>query len=367
MKKLMIIAIILILVLLAGTGILIKMSLDLVKPEPTLATTVPTEAPTVPTTEETEPPTTEPPPVYRNPLNGEILEEPYTGRLFASTISNIRDALPHVSVNEADMVMEMFVNGSVVRCLALFTEVEKVEAIGSVRSTRLMFNDIVKHYDAVLFHAGGSSQVLGNANSIGIDHFNLDHWDVSKLGVSYRDKVYRRAYEHCLFGIGPEMKAYAESQGVRVTQPESKDYYLRFSEDAAPVAGENAANITITITYNSYHKPTEMKYDSALGKYVWWQYDMEMKDQITEEPEAFTNVIVLYTEVGHDGIYQVTDFTAGGQGHFACGGKIVPILWECDGETEPFRFLDTNGEPLVMGVGNTYIAITQPGSRVIWE
>ena len=26
---------------------------------------------------------------YENPLNGEILEEPYTGRVFASTISNV--------------------------------------------------------------------------------------------------------------------------------------------------------------------------------------------------------------------------------------------------------------------------------------
>ena len=86
----------------------------LAQPETTVPpTTQPsTEAPTTeaPTEEETEPPTTEPPPVYRNPLNGELLYEPYTGRIFISTISNIPDALPHVSANQADIIFETFVN-----------------------------------------------------------------------------------------------------------------------------------------------------------------------------------------------------------------------------------------------------------------
>ena len=58
----------------------------------TEATTAPETQPTV---EETVPETTEPAPAYFNPLNGEPLDEPYTGRIFAVTISNIHDALPH--------------------------------------------------------------------------------------------------------------------------------------------------------------------------------------------------------------------------------------------------------------------------------
>ena len=59
------------------------------------AATVPetTEEPTTePTTEPTEPP------VYRNPLNGQIIDEPYTDRLFACTISNMQENLPHVNL-----------------------------------------------------------------------------------------------------------------------------------------------------------------------------------------------------------------------------------------------------------------------------
>ena len=104
------------------------------------ATTVPetTEEPTTePTTEATEPP------VYRNPLNGEIIDEPYTDRLFACTISNLQENIPHVNLCKADVVFESYVNmNNIVRCLALFSNVEDVEAIGSIRSTRPIFNDL---------------------------------------------------------------------------------------------------------------------------------------------------------------------------------------------------------------------------------
>lgn len=367
MKKVIAAALVLILLLIVGSAAMIIMSVNLAKEVPA-PSTVPTTAPTTaPTTEPTTVPTTEPPPVYTNPLNGEILDEPYTGRVFACTVSNIRDALPHVNATRADIIMEMFVNGSVLRCLALFTDLESVDAIGSVRSTRLMFNDIVQHYDAVLYHAGGSGQVLSNAGKIGIDHINMDTWDVAKMGVSYRDKEYRRGYEHSLFGVGPEMVGYAAAQGLRMTQPGDKDYGLQFVEDGTPENGETAETVSVTITYNQkYHKKTDMKYSEALGKYVWWQYDMEMRDQITDEPEAFENVIIMFADISNDGMYQVADFPAGGSGYFACGGKLVPILWHCDGDTSPFVFTDTNGQRLNLGTGNTYIAITQPDSAVTW-
>ena len=137
--------------------------------ETTAATTAATEATTEPTTVPTEPPV-----VYRNPLNGEILEEPFTGRIWAHTVTNTQDALPHVGVNEADILFEAYVSRGVVRCLAMFTDLSDVEAIGATRSTRLLFNQLAYHYDAIVTHGGGFSQVLQDAKGKGLDHFNVD-------------------------------------------------------------------------------------------------------------------------------------------------------------------------------------------------
>lgn len=317
--------------------------------EPTEETTVPTE-----------------PPVYRNPLNGELLDAPFTGRVYASTVSNMQENMPHVGVNHADVVMEMYVNmNNIVRCLALFTDIDSAEAIGSTRSTRPIFNDIAQHYDLVLSHAGGSSTALNDADSRGIDHFNVDTWEAYDSGASYRDKQYRRSLENSLFVNGPVFRSYAEAKGVA---PElEKDYGFRFTEDGTPADGEGAATISWTMVYKKAKKDTSFIYNAELDKYIWKQYGKEMHDQITGEPEGFTNVIIMFANITNNGIYHAADFTAGGIGYYANGGKLIPIVWACDDEDSAFRFMTNDAESLEMGIGNTYIAIVTPESPVTWE
>ena len=336
-------------------------------PEAAVQETVPGES-TQETVEETQEETTVPtePEVFRNPLNGEVLDAPFTSRIFANTVSNLQDNLPHVGVNHADVVMEMYVNMSnVVRCLALFSDIESVDAIGSTRSTRPIFNDIAQHYDLILTHAGGSDTALGDAANRGIVNYNIDSWVIAKEGTSYRDTVYKRAYENTLFGVGPGIKAYAESQGVPMEL--EKDYGFRFTENGTPADGEAAERIALTMVYGQAKKDTQMVYNAELGKYVWNQYGKEMRDQITDELEAFSNVIIMQAMISHNGIYHSADFVAGGTGYYANGGKLIPIVWACDDEDSAFRFMTNDAQPLEMGVGNTYIAIVTPESPVTWE
>ena len=324
-------------------------------------TETPTEPPTTeaPTEAETEPPTTEPPPVYRNPLNGELLDEPYTGRIFISTISNVPDALPHVSANQADIIFETFVNYSIIRCIGLYSNISQVEQIGSIRSTRLMFNDITEHYDAILFHAGGSSQVLADAKARGIENFSVDTWDAVQAEISVRDDYRRRniGWEHCLLALGPKMEEYAAAQGYSLEGDPDKDYLLRFNEDGTPAGGETAEHITITITERSNRKDTVLDYNPETGRYVYSQYGKVMTDGITEEEETYRNIIVMFAQISREGMYQVADFCAGGEGLFACGGKLIPIRWHHENMEDPITFTLTDGTPLQLGVGNSYIAI----------
>lgn len=335
------------------------------QPATTPTQAVETEPATEPATEATTAPTTEPAPVYYNPLNGQILDEPFTGRIFANTVSNLAENIPHVGVTQADMLIECFVNQqNVVRCLALFTDIESVEAIGATRSTRPMFNDIAQHYDLILSHAGGSSQALRDAADRGIDNFNIDQWAVASTGASYRDTEYNRSYENTLFGIGSGIKAYAQSQGMEMTL--ERDYGFTFTEDGTPAEGEDAQEISVTLVYDKAKKETIMRYDAEADRYVFNQYGQEMTDQITGEKEMFTNVLVMHAQITTNGIYHVADFLAGGTGYFANGGKIIPITWTCDGDDQPFRFFHEDGTPLDLGMGNTYIAICTPESPVTW-
>ena len=342
-------------------------------PAATEATTAPTQAPA---TEATEAPTetteapTEPPVVYRNPLNGEVLDEPYTGRIFAVTISNIRDALPHYGTMEADILMEMWVNGSIIRDLALYTDVSKAEAIGSVRSDRLMFNQIVKMYDAVLADAAGSDQVLNDAKNTGVNRMTIDTGDSTDYSYRAKDRVFtfkpESKYEHTLFAKGAGLLDFAQKKGFSVTQPADKDYNLHFTEDGTP-DGETANSVNVTFTYRNNKKDTTMVYDESLGKYVYNQYGKVMVVGDTEDPECFTNVIIMLADITRGDVYYTANFTNGGTGYYANGGKIIPITWGCDGEESPFWFKTVDGADLELGVGNTYMAIAPQDSPVTYE
>ena len=342
-------------------------------PAATQASTVATETTEAPATEAptTEEPTTEPAPVYTNPLNGKTLDTPFTGRVYAVSISNIRGALPHYGTMNADILMEMWVNGSIVRDLALFTDPTQSEAIGSVRSVRPMFNEIAKHYDAVIFDAGGSEQALGHAKKLGVDRFNIDTQKDSGYSFRNTDRAYlfknESGWEHCLFARGDQLEALAQEKGFRTTQPEDKEYNLRFREDGTPENGESAENVTVTFTYRNNRKDTSMVYDAALGKYVYNQYDQAMVLGDTQDPETFTNVIVMLADITTDGIYYTANFEAGGQGYYANGGKIIPITWGADDAESPFWFKTVDGEPLELGVGNTYMAIAPVDSPVSYQ
>lgn len=223
------------------------------------------------------------------------------------------------------------------------------------------------HYNLIVAHAGGDKRVLSNANSLGLDHFNIDTWDDS--GYSFRDKVRNKthSWEHCLFARGTELKNYALEKGIDISADPEKDYLLRFTEDGTPSEGEDCDWVNIHfIEYGK--KETRMVYDEVTGLYVYNQYGKEMADGQTGEPEGFRNVIIMMIPVTRvPGGYQTTDFLAGGEGYFACGGKLIPILWSCDGDLEPFRFTTRDGQPLLLGVGNTYIALAPLQSEITWE
>lgn len=267
---------------------------------PAETTAAPTEVTTEPTTEPTTAPT-EPPKVYRNPLSGEILEEPFTDRIVAVSITNTEDAIPHVGIIHADLFFEAYVSRGVVRCTAMFTDISDMEAIGGIRSTRLLTNQLAYLYDAVLIHGGGFSQVLEDARGKNLDHFNVDslyrQGDPFAKATAYRDKTYKRQAPNNLFGYGPGILDYLENNQIRMTQPEDKDYGLTFVEDATPAGGVAADEIKIT--FGQHTKTTTMVYNEKTGKYAYHQYGKLMTDQVTGEPEEFNNVIIMQIGRAH--------------------------------------------------------------------
>ena len=339
------------------------------KPEPTEpatqppATTQPVATTDAPTTQpDATVPSTEPQNAYTNPLTGEAMATPYTGRPIAVTINNVDPALPHHGVNDAAMLFEMLVNDNATRCLAVFSSVEEVPSVGSIRSARFNFVDICQSYDAILAHAGGSEYVMGDVRS------SIDYLDaIVGAGASYfyRDESRLSSgydYEHTLFTNSEMITGYANDKGYDLTVPEGTTYGLNFSENATP-DGADASEVS----FDFWGKMTYMLYNADTGKYEYREYGMDLVDGNTGAAEAFKNVFVIMTTIYQDGVYHVADLDGSGDGYFACGGKIVPIRWHHEDADAPFTFTLTDGTPLVQGIGNSYFGIVDLDSDVEWE
>lgn len=329
----------------------------------TMAATVPES-----TAEDVTEAVTEAAVMYTNPLTGEAVDHPITTRPVAVSLNNIQGSLPHRGVADADIYFESFVNGTIVRGLAVYADITTVGSIGSVRSARPILIDICSHYNMFYAHTGGSDHTYTALKNFGISHMNVDSADDS--GYSYRDRERNKSYdwEHCLFVRGAELMDYITTQkGVDMSMDTDTSFGLTFTEDGTPAGGETANTVTITLKYGGANKQTTMVYNESTGKYEYNQYGKTMQDADTGETEAFTNVVVMYTDMYNQEGYHYAKFTSGGNGYFACGGKIIPIQWKCAGEDQPFTYYTTDGEPLDFGVGSSYIAITVNNAPVSYQ
>lgn len=316
-----------------------------------------------------EDPTPEADPVpevlYRNPLNGEPLEEPWVGRPTAIVINNIKDALPHYGTSAADFIYEGETESGITRMLAIYDVLENLERIGPVRSTRTFFNSVAVSYDAPIIHCGGSKRGrnAGYEDS-GNTIQNWAHIDATYYESSYfyrdndRYKYQGYNWEHCLFTSSTLIQKGLLNRELSEPTARSSDFGLQFA-DTVSLNGETANNITITFRGG---KTTSFTYDADQNCYLSAQYGSDYVDADTGKIVTFRNVIALYTKqwIKSDGEYPRSyyNMTGEGEGLLAIDGKIVPIKWSRESLEDNFSYFLEDGTEVTLAVGHTYVAIT---------
>lgn len=340
---------------------------------PTTTTTPPTTQTPVNTvpTDPSEPEDTQPELNYQHPLTGKALAEPMLQRPVAVMLNNIIAAMPQHGVSQADILYEVLAEGGITRCIGIFTDLENLEKVGSIRSARKYFVQIAQGYDASYVHAGGSgeaSNYLKTLKNMDLDAgFSDTHFyrDQERINAGY-------SLEHTLFSSGEKILAYAQHCGVTTALDEEKSYGMTF-DDSKVIVGKSAKKVTVYFnmggTPNAYTKSTAFTYDEKTKLYSAAQHGGNYIDGNSKETIAFRNVIALCTPTSlQSDQYLLTINTTGtGTGYFACNGQIVEINWSRKTVNDPFTFTLTNGNPVTFGVGATYIGVIPTGATVDWE
>ena len=315
-----------------------------------------------PVTPPSDDPVTPPSVVYRHPLTGEVLSAPSTTRPIAVVTNNISVAQPLCGISAADVLCEIVAEGggSITRCLAIYTDLANAGNIGSVRSARTYLVNLARSFNAPLVHCGGSNPGMALLESSGWNHLN------EMVNSSYFFRNQDRlnsgySWEHTLFTTGDKLAQAIANKGY--DKGNVIDFGWQFTEDAVP-AGSTAN--TVSLRFSSGGKYTVMNYDAADGVYYatqkWGSNTTgSFTDGNTGKNVGFENVFTLFAETTTDGYLMYADLSGTGDGYYACNGKIVPIKWSRSSDTAPFSFTLTDGTPLTLSVGKTYIGVLDIG------
>ncbi len=330
----------------------------------------PTASPTLTPTPEPTPEPTPVPPEKVNPLTGLPLEGEATAnqRPVAIMLNNIKEALPQQGNSQADILYEVLAEGGITRMLGVYQSMEGVGEVGSVRSARPYYLELVLGLDAVYLHAGGSDDAYADIKA----------WDVTALdcvrttaysAIFWRDAQRRKnnGYEHSVLTSGDAILANFPNYSFRKDHAEGYTLPYTFAEDGTPAGGTDAR--VIRVPFSNY-KTGVFTYDEASKKYLVEEYGKPFVDGNTGEQLAMTNVVTIRASckaIDSYGRMRVDLSGYSGDGWFACGGKLVPIAWSKADRNSPLVYTLQDGKSVTFGQGNSYVNIIPLSNEITVE
>jgi hypothetical protein len=132
------------------------------------------------------------------------------------------------------------------------------------------------------------------------------------------------------------------------------DYAPSVEESTAVAAG--ATLTSINSRFSGFSSPT-WEWDSSQGKFLRFQTNGAADSASSGNQIAATNVVVL--QVGIDVVEDIptTRLVNQGTGWIATGGSVLEINWFKATNESPIVLTTANGDPVLLGVGNTWIEL----------
>lgn len=287
----------------------------------------------------------------RAPLTGVPLARPLKRAAVTIKISNTPDAHPQRGLGEADLVFVEPITGSTTRLAAVFHSRLPAE-VGPVRSLRPM--------DAPLI--GPTRGVVANTMA---DHWVLAYFDkvtdVDNLGTltaprdTYRLDRGRRSPNH-VFAQPAKLLALTK----RTAPPPYFRYASGIAQSTAHRLGTPATSVRIgyggPATATWVYQPRTKRWIRAEQ---WAPHRIEGGGQV-----AADNVLVLRAAPDRGfpeakGSMTILDFTdASGPLQLFTGGKVTTGRWSKSDVNTPFTFTASDGNPLLLTPGTTWMECT---------
>lgn len=293
---------------------------------------------------------------------GDLSEAAIGKRPVAVMVNNVQKAMPQYGVSQADLIFEIPVEGDATRFMALYGDYTKVPQVCPIRSCRYYFPALSQGFDAFYVNWGIDDTIADYLQALDLDQIEgitntggLFGRDQEKLGQGY-------AVEHTGFFDGTRLVSYIESKGLRTDLKEEKKgaaFLFNGMDEQLKPEGSDCTQVDVQFGAQS----STFTYDAEKKVYLKQINGTPQTDAKTGEQLAFTNVLVLETEisvrdeVGHKQIDW--DGGANAKGYYISNGGVQEIRWSKDENNEEsyLRFYDLNGNEIKINRGKSYIAL----------
>lgn len=273
------------------------------------------------------------------PLTGEAARNEYNRPALVLKIDNHPRARPQVGINQADIVWEELVEGSITRLAATFHEQVPL-VVGPVRSARTGDIALISQLNVPLFGASGANSgvltALADAPLI----------NVNALVAAGYFRASGRSAPHNLFARPYSLYTYGENAGI-------PPQLMRYREVGAAAAGEQAAGVDID-------------WGNTQITYRWngtgWQRNQNGTVHVDADGLAVAppNVIVQITPYGISGADAESPeaITVGsGVAYIYTGGNMIEGTWSRANATDRIEYRDADGAEVLLAPGRTWIAV----------
>lgn len=294
-------------------------------------------------------------------------------RPLAVMLSNIKEGCPQSGIGDAAVIYEAPVEGRITRLMGIFEDYEKVQKVGSIRSSRDYFVFFALEFDAIYAHFGQATAYVGEVlNSDFVDNISGAVAGIDKPATHSFYRSTDRKAPHNVYLDQEGLKKDIEKFGYRTEHDDSYVEKFVFAENGTDEL--YASKKSATVLYpggkgsdaaNGYARvQAKFEYNPDEQLYYRYQYDGEHIDEVTGEQVTVSNVIFQHCmgAVRDDNDYLV--FACHGDNNYKAqvftGGKMIEGTWKRTSDNVPAQYFDEEGNPIQLNPGKTWVCI-------IWE
>lgn len=320
----------------------------------------PAERAVTTTTTTTTTSTTAPPePGY--PLTGQPIDDPARAQrpVLAVKIDNAeprtgRGGRPQAGINQADIVFEEMVEGSVTRFLALFHS-QDADPVGPVRSARTTDLLLMEPLNRPLFAwSGANAGVVGAVRAAPVADVGLD----ANSGAYYRAGDRPAPYNL--------MSSTGALYGGAATEQRQPPALFQYRPADAEPTGDPAAGVRIVFGDGPGSAPVDYEWDGT--GWARTQRDSAHVDAAGARV-APPNVVVQFTPYAEVQCCDASGFpiveaqlVGEGDAWVFSAGRRVEARWSRPAVGDVTTYTGPDGQPVLLTPGPTWVAIAPPGT-----